>query len=63
MCNSTEICDETRKCDLKIFFRARTYQTWFFSLIVVYIREIRGYIASIEWYTFSRTTSYFLKKM
>ena len=32
-----------------------------FSLFVVYIREIRGWTASIEWYTFSRT-SYSLEK-
>ena len=38
-----------------------TYQTWFFSLFVVYIREINGCTAFIEWYTFS-TTSYFLEK-
>ena len=34
----------------------------FFSLFVVYIREIRSWTVSIEWYTFSRTTSYFLRK-
>ena len=46
---------------LKIFFE-HTFGARFFSLFVVYIREIRGWTGSIEWYTFSRTTSYFLRK-
>ena len=61
MCKSTEICDETLKVLLKIFFE-HTFGARFFSLFVVYIREIHGCKASIEWYTFSRTTSYFLRK-
>ena len=61
MCKSSEICKETRNMVLKIFFE-HTYQIWVFSLFVVYMREIRGCIAPIDWYTFSRTTSYFLKK-
>ena len=38
LCNSTEICDETRNNDLKICYLGAR----FFSLFVVYIREIRG---------------------
>ena len=37
---------------LIIFFFENTYQTWFFSIFVVLIREIRGSTASIEWYIF-----------
>ena len=44
------------------FFFEHTFQIWVFSLFVVYMREIRGSIAPIDWYTFSRTTSYFLRK-
>ena len=58
LCNSTEICDETRNNDLKICYLGAR----FFSLFVVYIREIRGWTGYIQWYTFSRTTSYFLRK-
>ena len=61
MCKSTEICDETLNVVLKIFLE-HTFGARFFSLLVVYIREIHGCTASIEWYTFSRTTSYFLRK-
>ena len=59
MYKSTEICDETLKVLLKIFFRAQL-RARFFSLFD--IREIRGWTRSIEWYTISRTTSYFLRK-
>ena len=62
ICNSTEICDKSEMWLWIIFFEL-TYQTWFFSLFVVYIREIRAWTGSIEWYTFSRTTSYFLEKL
>ena len=44
------------------FFFEHTFGVRFFSLFVVYIREIRSWTGSIEWYTFSRTTSYFLRK-
>ena len=50
ICNSHESGDnKTRNHDLKIFFRAN-------------IREIRGWTGSIKWTTFSRVTSYFLRK-
>ena len=61
MCKSTEICDETLKVLLKIFFD-HTFGAKFFSLFVVYIREICCCTTFIEWYTFSRTTSYFSRK-
>ena len=48
-------------CFWKFVFE-HTFGARFFSLFVVYIREIHGCTASIEWYTFSRTTSYFLRK-
>ena len=46
------------------FFQAHLLdlQAWFFSTFLMYRREIRGCTASIEWYSFSRTTSYFLRK-
>ena len=61
MYKSTEICDETLKVLLKIFFQAHLRAS-FFSLFVVYIREICCCTTLIEWYTFSRTNSYFLRK-
>ena len=44
------------------FFFEHTYNSWFFLLSVVYTRGIRGWTGSIEWFTLSRTTSYFLRK-
>ena len=41
MCKFTEICDETLKVLLK-FFLEHTFGARFFSLFVVYIREIRS---------------------
>ena len=64
MCKSSEIYEKSQNMVLKNFF-VYTYQTWFFSLFVVfvvYIREICCCTMLIEWYTFSRTTSYFLRK-
>ena len=60
MCKSTEICDKTQNVLLKIFFRPHLRGQIFLIVCSIYIREIHGCPASIEWYTFSRTTSYFI---
>ena len=61
MCKFNEICDKTLNVVMKIFFE-HTFGARFFLLFVVYIREIRCCTTLIEGYTFSRTTSYFLRK-
>ena len=42
MSKSIEICDETRKHDFKIFFRAHLRAQVFLVVYIVYIKEIRG---------------------
>ena len=38
------------------FFFEHTYQTWFFSLFIVYVREIRRCTASIEFFLYKNIT-------
>ena len=61
MCKSSEICDETLNVVLKIFFQAHLRGQVFLVVCSIYKKNswLKG---SIKWYTFSRTTSYFLRK-
>ena len=61
MCKSTEICDETLKVLLKIFFRAHFRGQVFLVVCSMYKRNSRLYSVH-QLVTFSRTTSYFLRK-
>ena len=60
MCKSTEICDETLKVLLKIFFRAHLRGQVFLVVWSIYKRNSRLYSVHRMVY-FSRTT-YFLRK-